>query len=44
MTEEPNTPWDHFDELTTMVKDFFTVVGVVATLAFVLGYFWALPL
>jgi len=35
---------DWFDEMVGTLRDFFTVVGVVSTLAFVLGYFWALPL
>lgn len=44
MTEEQNDLWSKLDGALGVLRDFFAVVGVVATLAFVLGYFWVVPL
>lgn len=40
MIEEPNIPWDTMCSIVTLVRDFFAAVGIVCTLAFLVGYFW----
>lgn len=40
MKEESNSPWDQFDQVAGLVRDAFAAVGIVCTLAFVVGYFW----
>lgn len=42
MTER-NRPWDLFDKFLGLVLNFFAAVGMVATIAFFVGYFWAGP-
>lgn len=32
------------DAIVGVIRDAFAAVGVVATIAFVVGYFWAAPL
>lgn len=55
MTNDPNDitndvfstksePWDTMDAIVGVLRDAFAAVGVVATLAFIVGYFWAAPL
>lgn len=43
-SEEPNTPWCWFDTFLGMVLNFFAAIGLVSTIAFFIGYFWAAPL
>ena len=39
--DESNRPWDLFDKFLGLVRNFFAAVGMVATIAFFVGYFWA---
>lgn len=39
-----NEPWGTMDAIVGVLRDAFAAVGVVATLAFIVGYFWAAPL
>ncbi len=45
MDETPHDePWGTMDNIVGVLRDAFAAVGVVATIAFVVGYFWAAPL
>lgn len=35
-----NDPWDTIDALFGKVRDFFAVIGIVATIGFLIGYHW----
>ena len=39
--DESNRPWDLFDKFLGFVHNFFAAVGMVATIAVFVGYFWA---
>ncbi len=41
--DDRNRPWDLFDMFLGFVLNFFAAVGMVATIAFFVGYFWAGP-
>lgn len=43
MNKERSIPWGLFDKFLGLVLNFFAAVGMVATIAFFVGYFWAGP-